>query len=199
MDTSIYRWFNRLADHTSWAHGFFRNASDVCIIAFALLMVGAALHGRWRGSAGQVAAAVWTAASVLVALGIGQVVGSIFGRARPYAVLSNVHVLVDRTTDVSFPSDHATLAGAVAVGLLLTSRRWGIAGVVVAVLMAFTRVYVGAHYPSDVIAGLVLGAIVAVLGNMLLVPSLTRLVEWLSSTRGGRFAVAHPSATQPLP
>ena len=133
MDVAIYRWFNRLADHTSWAHGFFRIASDLCIVLFALLLVGAAIEGRQRGKAEQVASAVWAAASLLVALGIGQVVGSIFGRARPYAVLSGVHVLVDRTTDVSFPSDHATVAGAVAVGLLLTNRRWGIAASMVAV------------------------------------------------------------------
>jgi membrane-associated phospholipid phosphatase len=199
MDVSIYRWFNRLADHTAWAHWFFHRASDVCIGLSALLLVGAAIEGRQRGRATQVAASVWAAMSVLVALGIGQLVGGIFGRARPYAVISGVHVLVDRTTDVSFPSDHATIAGAVAVGLLLTGRRWGLLATAVAVLMAFTRVYVGAHYLSDVVAGVVLGAIVAVLGHLLLVPSLTRLVEWLSSTRLARVVVAHPKAIHPLP
>jgi undecaprenyl-diphosphatase len=199
MDVTIYRWFNRFADHTSWAHGFFSNASNGCIVLCALLLVGAAVEGRRHDRPSQVAAAVWAAASVLVALGIGQVVGGIFGRARPYAVLSNVHVLVDRTADVSFPSDHATVVGAVAVGLLLTSRRWGLAATGVAVLMAFTRVYVGAHYLSDVIAGLVLGAIVAFIGNLLLVPPLARLVGWLTNTRAARLIVAHPKAIDPLP
>jgi membrane-associated phospholipid phosphatase len=69
----------------------------------------------------------------------------------------------------------------------------------VAVLMAFTRVDVGAHYLSDMVAGVVLGAIVAVLGQLLLVPSLTRLVEWLSSTRMARVVAAHPKAIDPLP
>jgi len=198
MDVAIYRWFNRLADHTGWAHGFFRVASNLCIVLCAVLMVAAAIEGRQRDRATQVAGAVWTAVSVLVALGIGQVVGGIFGRARPYAVLSGVHVLVDRTTDVSFPSDHTTVAGAVAVGLLLTNRRWGLVATGAAVLMAFTRVYVGAHYLSDVLAGLVLGAIVAFIGHLLLVPSLTRAVGWLSSTRVGRVVAAHPKAIEPL-
>lgn len=84
------------------------------------------------------------------ALGIGQLIGSPVDRLRPYEAMTNVHVLVDKTTYFSFPSDHATAVGAVAVGLLFANRRWGIVATVLALLMAFTRVYVGAHYPTDV-------------------------------------------------
>ena len=52
--------------------------------------------------------------------------------------MSGIHLLVDKTTDFSFPSDHATVAGAVAVGLLFTNRRWGtIAGVLAAVMASW--------------------------------------------------------------
>lgn len=78
------------------------------------------------------------------ALGIGQLIGSAVDRLRPYEAMTNVHVLVDKTTYFSFPSDHATAVGAVAVGLLFANRRWGIVATVLALLMAFTRVYVGA-------------------------------------------------------
>lgn len=91
-------------------------------------------------------------------------------------------MFVARTTDFSFPSDHATMAGAVAVGLLLANRRWGIPAAVAAALMAFTRVYVGAHYPSDVLAGLALGGSVAALGHVAVVPLLTRAGRSLSHT-----------------
>ena len=100
----------------------------------------------------------------MAALGVGQIIGGAINRARPYETMTNVHVLVDKTTDFSFPSDHATVAGAVAVGLTFANRRWGIVASVVAVLMAFTRVYVGAHYPGDVLAGLSLGGLVATAG-----------------------------------
>lgn len=96
--------------------------------------------------------------------------------------MTNVHVLVDKTTDFSFPSDHATTAGAVAVGLLFANRRWGIVASALAVLTAFTRVYVGAHYPSDVVAGLALGGIVAAAGWFTIVPVLTRLAKRLTRT-----------------
>jgi len=97
--------------------------------------------------------------------------------------MTGVHLLVDKTTDFSFPSDHATAAGAVAVGLLLTNRRWGIIAAALAVVMAFTRVYVGAHYPADVLAGLALGGIVAAVGTVLVVPLLGRGVEWIGRTK----------------
>ena len=57
------------------------------------------------------------------------------------------HRLADHTvtrTGSSPPSDHATVVGAVAVGLLLVNRRWGIVAAIAAVVMAFARVYVGA-------------------------------------------------------
>ncbi len=47
--------------------------------------------------------------------GTGQLIGGAIDRARPYETLANVHLLVDKTKDFSFPSDHATAAGAVAV------------------------------------------------------------------------------------
>ena len=96
--------------------------------------------------------------------------------------MTNVHVLVDKTTDFSFPSDHATVAGAVAVGLLFANRRWGIVAAVLAALMAFTRVYVGAHYPGDVLAGLALGGLVAAIGWYTIVPILRRIATWITTT-----------------
>lgn len=125
---------------------------------------------------------MWAAVAALVALGFGQLIGNAIGRARPNETISNVHLLVDKTKDFSFPSDHATAAGAVAVGLLFANRRWGIIASVLAASMAFTRVYVGAHYPSDVLTGLALGGIVAAIGWFTVVPIIRRLARWMTGT-----------------
>ncbi|KAF4406519.1 MULTISPECIES: bifunctional phosphatase PAP2/diacylglycerol kinase family protein [Streptomyces] len=58
----------------------------------------------------------------------------------------------------SFPSGHSASAAAFAVGAALESRRWGAALAPVAASVAFSRIYTGAHYPSDVLAGASLGA-----------------------------------------
>ena len=182
MDSSIFRWINRLADRTTWAHRFFTANAAYGIVLFAVLLLVAYLDGRQHADLTAVASSVWAGAAALVALGVGQIIGGAVDRARPYEAMADVHHLVHRTTDFSFPSDHATVAGAVAVGLLFANRRWGIITVVLAILMAFTRVYVGAHYPGDVLAGLALGGLVSTAGWFVIVPLLRRLASWLTGT-----------------
>ena len=182
MDRALYLWFNHLADRTAWAHGLARFYADGGIVLLALLTIAAAVDARRRDRLTQLAGAVWTAVAAIVALGLGQIVGAVVHRPRPYAVLTNVHLLVSRTTDSSLPSDHAIVAGAVAAGLLVSARRWGGVALAAAFAMAVTRVYVGAHYPGDVLAGLVLGAVVAVGLGQIIVPWFVSILERLQRT-----------------
>lgn len=182
MDGRIFRWVNRLAGRTGWAHGFFTAYAKYGIVLFAAVLLAAYVDGRQHGDLRAVSGSLWAAVAALIALGIGQLIGGAIDRARPYNAMSGIHLLVDKTTDFSFPSDHATVAGAVAVGLLFTNRRWGTIAGVLAAVMAFTRVYVGAHYPGDVLAGLALGAVVAWSGRFLVEPLLSRAVFGISRT-----------------
>lgn len=182
MDGRLFRLINRLAGRTGWAHGFFIAYAKYGIVLFAVLLVVAYLDGRRHGDLRAVSGSVWAAGAALVALGIGQLIGSAVNRARPYNAMTGVHLLIDKTSDFSFPSDHATVAGAVAAGLLFTNRRWGTISAVLAVAMAFTRVYVGAHYPGDVVAGVALGAAVAWAGRVLVLPLLMKLASRVSRT-----------------
>ena len=182
MDGRLFRWINSLAGRTGWAHGLFTAYAKYGIMLFAAVLVVAYLDGRQHGDLRAVSGSVWAAGAALVALGIGQLIGGAVDRARPYNAMTGIHLLIDKSNDFSFPSDHTTVAGAVAAGLLLTNRRWGTIAAVLAVVMAFTRVYVGAHYPGDVVAGLALGAAVAWGGRFLVVPLLTRIASSISRT-----------------
>lgn len=182
MDREIFQWINRLADRTTWAHGAFTTYAKTGVVVFAVLLAVSYIDARRHDNHLQLAGTVWTGAAALVALGIGQLIGNAIDRLRPYETLTDVHVLVSRTTDFSFPSDHATVAGAVAFGLFLANRKWGTIAIVAAVLMAFARIYVGAHYPGDVLGGLALGGVVAVCGRYLIVPFFVRIVDRLSRT-----------------
>src|SRR3954447_26788653 len=108
MDARAFRWINRFADGTGWAHPFVVAFATYGIVAFAVLLVAAFLDGRRRDDIHAVAATVWADAAAIVALGIAQRVGGASARARPYNAMPGVHVLIARSADFSFPSDHAT-------------------------------------------------------------------------------------------
>jgi undecaprenyl-diphosphatase len=83
-----------------------------------------------------------------------------FNRFRPYDVLKNVTLLVPKTIFLSFPSGHASGAFAFATIIYARYRRfWWL--YMLAFLIAFSRIYVGVHYPADVFAGTLVGITVA--------------------------------------
>jgi membrane-associated phospholipid phosphatase len=191
MDVRLYRDINRFAIDTSWAHGFFRDSAVDGVGVFGLLL----LLAWWSVRSGRdaprgVAAAVWTALATVAAVGINQPVVKAVGRARPFQTVRGAEVLVSRSRDFAFPSDHAVAVGAAAAGLWLVayygSRRVrviAVIGTVLAVLVAFARVYVGVHYPSDVVVGLCVGAAVAIVGWVLLGNLLTSAITMIGRNR----------------
>lgn len=94
-------------------------------------------------------------------LAINQVVLLFVQRARPYDA-GVTHLLIERSADFSFPSDHATATIAIASAFLIHGMpRRGALFLAAAMLMVFSRVYVGTHYASDVLGGALTGIIAA--------------------------------------
>lgn len=180
MDVSWFLAVNRFARATPWLHPVLAGYAAYGVALFAVLLLVGWWRARQRGRG--MAAALWAPLGVLLAVAVNQPIVAAFAEPRPYAHLAGVLVLVTRSTDPAFPSDHATMAGAAVAGLWLVERRLGLLTAAAALLMCFARVYVGAHYPHDVLAGLVLGAVVAIAGYWLTAPLLRRLVAWAGST-----------------
>jgi len=183
LNTRWYLDLNRISVHSAWAHGFMHVwALWLGLVALAGLDVVAYLVGRRsRQPARAVAAAALTGVGALVALALNQPLAHAVAEKRPYAAHPAALVLVTRAQDYSFPSDHATAAGAVIIGLLVYANRWGLVALVLGLFLAFARVYVGAHYPGDVVAGLIYGAAIGGLTFALLFRLVHRLAKWMSA------------------
>ena len=84
------------------------------------------------------------------------------GRVRPCNVLDNVHLLINCTKSFSFPSSHATniFTGMIIFSFVYPKLRTGL--LIIAALVAYSRVYVGVHYPFDIVAGTALGVACAI-------------------------------------
>ena len=81
----------------------------------------------------------------------------LFARPRPCDVNTAITILVKRPHGHSFPSGHTASAFAAAFALCLQNRKLGVPALVLAAFIAFTRLYLYVHFPTDVLGGLVLG------------------------------------------
>jgi undecaprenyl-diphosphatase len=182
-DTSLFLSVNDFARSTPWLHGPLVLYAGYGLVVFAGLLVAGWWIARKAGDPARMAAALWAPAGMLLALAVNQPIVAAVNESRPYASLPDILVLATPTTDPGFPSDHAMVAGAVTAGLFLVDRRLGWVTAAAAALMAFSRVYIAAHYPLDVVVGLLLGAAVSLAGYFLLRRVLLRMVLALQDTR----------------
>ena len=98
-------------------------------------------------------------------------------RIRPCDFDPSVVLLIPRERNFSFPSGHAAVSFEGAVTILRHHKKWGIAALVLAVVIAFSRLYLRVHYPTDVLAGALIGT-----GNAFLA---ARIVAWAAKKRDG--------------
>ena len=99
-------------------------------------------------------------------------------RIRPCDFDPSVILLIPRETNYSFPSGHAAVSFEGAVTILRHDRKWGIAALVLAVIIAFSRLYLRVHYPSDVLTGTIIGIADAFIA--------ARIVGWAYGRWGGK-------------
>ncbi len=156
------------------------------VFGFAVLMLFAWWRIRKTADApAGIAALLWSPLAAGLALLINVPIRGFVRRPRPFLDHQGLDVLVKGKTDFSFVSDHATLTMALGVGLFVANRKYGFIGIGLAMVEGFCRVYMGVHYPTDVVGGLALGTAVALLFAPLAMMLLTPVARWVAGTRAG--------------
>ncbi|GAX56973.1 phosphatase PAP2 family protein [Streptomyces olivochromogenes] len=156
------------------------------LLAMVLLVLWCWWTVRRRGdenAAPAVAALVWAPLAAGVAVLVNVPIRGFVERPRPFVDHQGLDVLVSGKTDFSFVSDHATLTMAIGVGLFVANRKFGLVGIGLALLEGFCRVYMGVHYPTDVIGGFALGTAVALLLSPLAMALLTPVTKAVERSR----------------
>ena len=117
------------------------------------------------------AALIATGVGVLAGQGINLLLGLAWFEPRPF-MAGIGHTWLDHVADNGFPSDHVTLAWSLGIGLAVTgaSRRWGTAACLVGLATGWARVYLGVHFPLDVLASIPTGLLAAGFASTMLPP-----------------------------
>jgi undecaprenyl-diphosphatase len=163
MDLSLLRPLNRLFAHHDGLEDSLVAYANVSEILFLGLLIAAFVVVGGAHKAATRRAVVHAGLSAGLGLAMAAVISRLVDRPRPFVAHPGaVHLFSHHAADPGFPSDHATAAFAIAVALLLRSRRWGLVALVAAIVLATTRVAMGIHYPTDVLAGAALGGLAAI-------------------------------------
>ncbi|MER5362560.1 phosphatase PAP2 family protein [Streptomyces sp. NPDC002785] len=194
MDSSstapLYRDITDFAhDMPSWVQHLAEIWTELGLLVFGALFI----TGWWRARQADdraLALAVLAPLATAFAYVGSEVLKSVVDEERPCrTVVGAAASLVScpPTGDWSFPSNHSAIAGAAAIALAIARPRLAWLTVPLALLMAFSRVFVGVHYPHDVAVGLLLGAVVAAVAVAVLYRPAQSLVR---TVRGSRAPLA---------
>ena len=179
MDWRVFHAIYSLSLHHHWLGSAFHAIEQASLPFVAVATAGLWLLARPGGDRKWKLAAANGLAAAAVAVVVNLVIHSIWDRPRPYESHTISHPW-SSSTDASFPSDHASASLAIAFAVLAFDAVAGALFLAAALLIAVGRLLVGAHYPGDIAASVLVAAGAAALVVKLgrpVVTSIVRLVE----------------------
>ncbi|MGW7427576.1 phosphatase PAP2 family protein [Streptomyces sp. NPDC054813] len=198
IDGSLFTSVTDFARATTWLNAPMEVWTNFGLGVFAILMIAGWWTARRRG-AQAMTLALAAPVAVVIAFAAAEIVKRIVAEVRPCRSMPHAY-LVDTCpapSDYAFPSGHSTVAAASVAALFLLDRRLSAIAAVFAVVEGFSRVYVGAHYPHDVLGSAVLALPVAFLISLASRRWATPLIDSLSHGALRPFLTATPAvATQ---
>ncbi|WP_442911461.1 undecaprenyl-diphosphatase [Kurthia zopfii] len=157
LNYELLKSINGLAGQVGWIDDVMKFATNYAVHVFAVVLLLMWFFGKEQMKKTVVYSAISGAVGILVNV----LISKIYFEARPFVTHDDIHILVDHAADASFPSDHTTGAIALAFAIALRHKKLGVIMMLFALLTGFSRIYVGNHYPGDVLAGIIVGILVA--------------------------------------
>lgn len=166
FDYRVFKIFNALAGRSDALDFIFVSLAEYVMF---LMFAGLALYIflkekeriRWT-TALQALAAAFIGRAVIVSL-----IRIFFFRSRPFVDAAVTQLVFHNPLEGSFPSGHAAVMFAMAFALFFTNIRWGAIYLFLAIISSMSRVIVGVHFPLDIVVGMLVGAISALLAKWL--------------------------------
>jgi undecaprenyl-diphosphatase len=183
IDTRLFYFINGLAGKIAVIDRFFKGISNDY---FAVITCCLILLWLWFGTRDLARREINQRAVLVAAISIGLtnllvfISNQLYFRTRPFDLLPvyDVNLLFYRPTDPSFPSNLAAVLFAIAIPIFIKNKSWGTVLLVIATLASFGRVYMGIHYPFDILGGAAVGALGSLLamGTAWLITPLINLI-----------------------
>lgn len=160
LDTQLFYLLNSLVGQSRILDGFIMFcASNLAYVLIALFLALVYFSMTSKREKWEMLFVVG-ASSIIARFGVTELIRFFYHRPRPFAALPDVHSLFTDSA-WSFPSGHATFFFAMATAVYLYNKKWGTLFFSATILMIVSRVVAGVHYPSDIVAGAIIGAAVA--------------------------------------
>lgn len=187
MNMELFRLINNLANRNIVLDNimmfFSKDVSYIFMAVLALIFILGIIKDKEEYRKASINAFVIT----VINLALSFIIGSIYYVDRPF-VHNKVNLLISHTADASFPSDHATGTMSIALGLGKYNRILGIVMTILSLIVGFSRVYVGNHYPLDVIGAYIIVFITSYLYNLLLRSKFEEIYSKIEKWLIGKFS-----------
>jgi PAP2 superfamily. len=155
FNQALFLMINATPSTPAWQIDMARMIADYVIYLVPLSLIAIWLFGNEH----QREVAVRAFCVTLLALGLNQILGMVWPHPRPF-VMGIGHTFLEHAPDSSFPSDHGTIFACIALSLLLGGvRRYGIPILLSGLAVAWARVFVGVHFPLDMVGAVAMACV----------------------------------------
>ncbi|MEH7012316.1 undecaprenyl-diphosphatase [Neobacillus niacini] len=174
VNENIFRLINDLGKQHSFFNPFFVFIAEYMVVFLAMVVFTFWFTRKHKNRIMVICGSI----TFVVAEIIGKVAGKIHSNHQPFAELSNVNKLIEKAVDNSFPSDHTILFFSFCVTFWLFRGGRGFIWVLLAFLVGISRIWVGVHYPADILVGAMI-SIVSAFVVFRVVPKLSMIQKLL--------------------